>query len=270
MEHRPQAEIKGRPGQMIVDSIKKWSHDNLTLKGREDKVYLKKYNAIAEKLPKDITESQMALLELRLRQQSKSAAVGSLIIDSLVAGGVLAGGAAVYGKLKDRSIAINGQNAAARMRVDNRSRTVFQAVRDVSYNAVKTGMDVAMFGMKVVVTPIEWGAKIMLWPIRQVGRGGAYLWGMAGGPEAVRGTATAVKEIGKIGVEAVKLPFTIVQDINAIGGKAEGAFDRMAKRTADAKAKRMLNRATRKWNSEWRYSDAPGKPPMPKLSDFLK
>lgn len=262
--------MKGLSGKGIVESIKKWSHDNLTLNGRADKIYLKKYTAIAEKLPSDITESQMALLEMRLRQQSKSAAVGSIIIDSLVAGGALVGGAAVYGKLKDRSIAINGQNAAARIRVDNRSRTVFQTVKDVSYNAVKTGMDVAMFGMKVVVTPIEWGAKIMLWPIRKVGEGGAYVWSLVGGPEAVKGTATAVKEVGKIGLEAVKLPFTLAKDINTIGTKAEGAFDKIVKRSADAKARRMFDRAMKKWNTDWRYRDVPNKPPMPKLADFLK
>ena len=255
---------------MIVDSIKKWSHDNLTLQGREDKLYLKKYTQIAEKLPKDVSESQMALIELRLRQQAKSSAIGSIVIDGLVAGGALVGGAAVYGKLKDRSVAVHAQNVAGRNRVDNRSRTVFQAVKDVSYNTLKTGVDVAMFGMKVVVTPIEWGAKVVLWPIRQVGRGGAYVWGLVGGPEAARGTATAVKEIGKIGVEAVKLPFTIVKDINTIGTKAEGAFDRMATRTAEAKAKRMFDKAMRKWNDEWRYRDVPGRPPMPTLADFFK
>jgi len=268
MEHRPQAEMKGRPGQTIVDSIKKWSHDNLTLRGREDKLYLKKYSQIAEKLPKDISENQMALLELRLRQQAKSGAIGSIIIDGLVAGGALVGGAAVYGKLKDR--AIHAPNIAGRARMEQRSKTVFQSVKDVTYNTVKFGADVASFGVKVVATPIEWGAKIMFWPIRKVGEGGAYVWGLVGGPEAAKGTATAVKEIGKIGVEAVKLPFTIVKDINAIGNKTEGALGKMAQRSADAKAKRMFDRAMRKWNDEWRYRDVPGRPPMPRITDFLK
>lgn len=260
--------MKGRPGQNIVDSIKKWSHDNLTLQGREDKLYLKKYSQIAENLPKDVTESQMALLELRLRQQAKSSAIGSIIIDGLVAGGALVGGAAVYGKLKDR--AIHAPNTAGRVRMEQRSKTVFQAVKDVSYNAVKTGMDVAMFGMKVVVTPIEWGAKVVLWPIRKVGEGGAYVWGLVGGPEAAKGTATAVKEIGKIGVEAVKLPFALAKDISTVGGNTVDAVAKLGNRRIDVGAQRKFDRAMRDWNTHWRYKDVPGKPPMPKLTDFLK
>lgn len=266
MEQRPHGEMKGLSGKGIVDRIKSWSHDNLTLNGRADKIYLKKYNSIAENLPKDITESQMALLELRLRQQSKSAAVGSVIIDSLVAGGALVGGAAVYGKLKDRAIAVNGHNAAARMRVDNRSRTVFQAVKDVSYNAVKTGMDVAMFGVKVVVTPIEWGAKIMFWPIRKVGEGGKYVWGLVGGPAMV----DAAKVVGGAAVEAVKLPYTMYKDLEAVENKVGEGVKKLQERGAQGKAKRAYEKALNDWHRLTVALPHEKWPKKPTPLDFIK
>lgn len=83
----------------VVDSIKKWSHDHLTLQGREDAIYLKKYAQIVEKLPQDMTENQMALLELRFRRQSHSAAIGSVVIDALVTGGALVGIGALLKKV---------------------------------------------------------------------------------------------------------------------------------------------------------------------------
>lgn len=88
MEQRPQGEMKGAG---IVDSVKKWSHDHLTLQGREDAIYLKKYAHIAESLPKDMPDNQMALLEIRLRQKAHSAAIGSIVVDALMTGGALVG-----------------------------------------------------------------------------------------------------------------------------------------------------------------------------------
>ena len=251
---------------MIVDSIKKWSHDNLTLQGREDKLYLKKYTQIAENLPKDVSESQMALIELRLRQQAKSSAIGSIVIDGLVAGGALVGGAAVYGKLKDRSVAVHAQNVAGRNRVDNRSRTVFQAVKDVSYNTLKTGVDVAMFGMKVVVTPIEWGAKVVLWPIRQVGRGGAYVWGLVGGPAMVE----SAKVVGGAAVEAIKLPYTMYKDIEAVENKVGEGIKKLQERGAQGKAKRAYEKALNEWHRLTVALPHEKWPKKPTPLDFLK
>lgn len=83
----------------IVESFKKWSHDHLTLQGREDNIYLKKYAQIAEKLPQDMSENHMALLEMRLRKDAHSAAVGSIIVDALMTGGVLVGAGALLKKV---------------------------------------------------------------------------------------------------------------------------------------------------------------------------
>lgn len=75
----------------IVESVKQWAHDHLTIQGREEGMYLKKYAQIAEKLPKDTSEVQMAVLEAQLRKQAHSAAIGSIVVDALMTGGVLVG-----------------------------------------------------------------------------------------------------------------------------------------------------------------------------------
>lgn len=259
MEHRAQMEMKGRPGQTIVDSIKKWSQDNLTLRGREDKIYLKKYTQIAEKLPKDVTESQMALLELRLRQQAKSGAIGSIIVDGLVAGGALVGGAAVLGKMKER--AIHAPNVAGRARMEQRAKTVFRGVKDVAYNTVKFGADVASLGVKIVVTPIEFGAKVILWPIRQVGKAGRDLWGLVGGPAMVDAAGVA----GGAVVEAVKLPYTMYKDLEAVENKVGDGLKKLQERGAQGKARRAYEKAMKAWNKDNLYKLAKDRAPRPVL-----
>jgi hypothetical protein len=90
---------KGSGAARIVESIKKWSHDHLTLQGREDGIYLKKYAQIAEKLPQDMYENSMALLEMRLRKDARSAAIGSIVVDALMTGGALVGAGVLLNKV---------------------------------------------------------------------------------------------------------------------------------------------------------------------------
>ncbi len=99
MENRGQGEVKLKSAGAIVDSMRSWAHDHLTLQGREEQAYLKKYTQIVEHLPKDMNESQLALMEIRLRNQAHSKAIGSIIIDGLVAGGALVGTGVLLNKV---------------------------------------------------------------------------------------------------------------------------------------------------------------------------
>jgi len=101
MELRAHAEMKS-PGLTIVDRVGKWARDHLTVQGRADAIYVKKYQQVIENAPEGIPQDKMASLESQLRQRARSAAVGSIIVDALVGGGALIGTGVLLKKLDFR------------------------------------------------------------------------------------------------------------------------------------------------------------------------
>lgn len=185
MENRA-PEMRSNKGASIVENVRKWAHDHLTLSGREAALFTKKYAQVAEHLPNNITDSQLALIEMRLRQQAKSGAIGSIVMDVLVGGGALVGGGMLLNRMLEKRPMFTPAQREAVRRAEARSKHAFSEAAKLSGGLFKAGVELMMF-------PIKIGAKVLLWPARQVGKAGRYVWGMLGGPEAASIASYAVK-----------------------------------------------------------------------------
>ena len=190
----------------VINRLSTWAKDHLTVGGREQAIFTRKYNQVVEQLPKDATDNQLALLEMKLRSQSHSAAISSLVVDGLAATGAFVGGGILLGKMSEQAKIPQAARVRASRLAEKRTNRAFKAIKDVSYGALKTGVDVAMAGVKLVVTPIEWGAKVVTWPIRQVGRAGEYLWGITLGP--------VVNVAADLTQAALEVPGNIIHDVD--------------------------------------------------------
>lgn len=91
-------EAMSKPTMGVIDRVKKWAHDHLTVSGREEQVYLNQYQAVLNERSKTMSQDEFNALDVQMRQKAHSAAVGSMVVDGLIAGGTLVTGGVLMAK----------------------------------------------------------------------------------------------------------------------------------------------------------------------------
>lgn len=192
MEHHPHTEAPRGPGKNIVDFIRQWSRDNLTVRGRENALYQKKYDEVLKSLPKDMNDQQMALIELHLQRMAHSRAIGSIVADVLFAGTAIVGTGMLLNRLADKQPFLSDVQRRNFKRMEKRGKQVFDFAKKTAWGGVK-------LGARVTVGAIDTGVKVATFPFRVVGRAGRFIFGLLGGPEVVKG----IKDLGGVVRDAV-------------------------------------------------------------------
>lgn len=162
-----------KPTKGVIDKVRGWMHDHLTVSGREEQIYLNQYQQVLEKAAVDLSPEQFSSMEQQLRQKAHSSAVGSMVLDGLVAGGALVGTGAILSNKDTRKYLKKFiQNKRYRSGAFKGS-TFRQAELDkIIMKPIDATLKVGKFGMDVVKA----GGRVIFWPARQVGKAGEYLW----------------------------------------------------------------------------------------------
>lgn len=154
------------PGANIVDRIRRWTRDNLTVRGRENAIYQKKYDEVLKNLPKDMNDQQMALIEMRLQRMAHSRAIGSIVADVAFAGTAIVGTGMLLNRLADKQPFLSDVQRRNFRRMEKRGKQAVNFVGKVIYGGVKLGADLTVGVVDVALAPA-----------RALKKAGQWVWG---------------------------------------------------------------------------------------------
>lgn len=166
MENRAHMEAPRGPGATIVDRIRRWTRDNLTVRGRENAIYQKKYDEVLKNLPKDMNDQQMALIEMRLQRMAHSRAIGSIVADVAFAGTAIVGTGMLLNRLADKQPFLSDVQRRNFKRMEKRGKQAANFVGKVIYGGVKLGADLTVGVVDVALAPA-----------RALKKAGQWVWG---------------------------------------------------------------------------------------------
>jgi len=267
MEHG--AEMQRGKGAIFADNIRKWAHERLTVKGRTEVIFQKKYDEVLKSLPEGVTENQMALLELRLQNLAKSRAIGSIVVDAVFTGTAVVGTGMLLSRLADKKgINLSPTQRAAFQRMDERGARALKMMTDAAQGGFRVGKQIA-----------EGAANAALFPFRVAGDAAKWLWGVTLGPVvgAAVDLADAAAQTSIDTVEAIDYSSDWwarqgEKAVNAVRGRprAVGAAGTKHVGRAHEDAVKKFTKKKLEWSIKGVTMDPDKRGAPPKPEDFLK